>query len=151
MSIPSFPVIVRVALTGRGFLITNRAIANLLLLVLLWTGTLLHDMMETADATPAVITNQRVAGQQDLVQCQSSTVPEAQFANTEQHFHDAAISLKNGSDVGWSLSQSCQLPVLSRRWTDYKVPVHARLQRPPPLCVTGLPTRTFMVKRALLV
>lgn len=144
----TFPVIVRKTFTELRFLITSRFIATLMTLVLCWTGTLLHDFMEQVVVTPISTLQQAVVERNTSI---SQSAPEFQTVDTEQHFHDVVISLKNNAYVSWFPPAACSLPIICWHWQDHKFPVHARYQRPPPLCGTGLPTLTFMAKRALLV
>lgn len=118
-----------------------------MVLFILWTGTLLHDigeMYETSSQCSSSIEKQA------FIHLIAGTA-EFQAVDLEEHFHDAVVALRNFKDIVLRLPVSKPNSVFAcpsfESESEFKIPQ----QRPPPLVSSGLPTRTFMTKRALLI
>jgi hypothetical protein len=109
-----------------------------MMLILLWTSTLLHDFAESGNLLTANSFIQRS--------------PDINFVNREEHFHDAALTLKKGSDLtSWTTVLAFFAVQSCWQFNSDHPQVKLPLQRPPPLVSLGLPTQTFMEKRSLLI
>lgn len=108
---------------------------------------MLHDLAE--------ITEPDSSNLQQAAEQLSAEIPDTQreilCLDTEEHMHDAVLAFKKIDET--HLFQTASKSVLAVFTLSLKSAqeIAKPLQRPPPQAALGLPTHTFLTKRALLI
>jgi len=123
----------------------RRLIIAVMLFVLLWTGTLLHDIAEPDES--AVVQSQVVAKMAEPI---AQAVGTAELSTVE-HCHDALLVCK--PRVGQTIRELPQIAVIpyAALWTSRPTLFSTAVQRGPPPDRTKAGPKLFLTYRALLI
>ncbi|MBX9569364.1 MAG: hypothetical protein K2X77_10745 [Candidatus Obscuribacterales bacterium] len=122
-------------------------IVVLMLLVLIWTSTLLHDVAEAFDDYHSVAATS--CSNSPHIASSSQATPSVGQAEAPEHFHFAgAISRHNNNSVQ---SESAPMPAYVSWGNNWDSVGCARYGRAPPHSYKTFQTRLYLVNRQLLI
>jgi hypothetical protein len=139
----SFQAMLSLAEYSRETYMMRRGIVNLMLFVLLWTSTFLHDLAEP---------DQPVAVQSASAAIAFALSTPTENQSFEGHYHDALIGSKfNSAAVPLQASQFLPLAANSPFVGSLQILGGSSLQRGPPIARAFAKPRLHLIKRVLLI
>jgi hypothetical protein len=128
-------------------LVIARIIASFLVLFILWTGTLLHDVAEITEPSVSLLAEKTASAEGISADFRR----EVASVDLEEHIHDAVVTLKDSIGLHTYPPFEKSLIGAFNVQMNFGRETARPLQRPPPQMSFGLPTFTFMTRRALLI